>query len=236
MEEDLVLKVEDLHKYFMVGNELLRVICGIDLRVPRGSFWALVGESGVGKSTLLHILGLIDKPTRGEIFINSKPASNLSDKEAAALRNSTIGVVFQFHYLLPEFTALENLILPQLMARKDMKTARDRASYLLDEVNMGSRRNHYPNQLSGGEQQRVAFARALTNDPDIVLADEPTGNLDEQNSLVFQGIIMKMIEKLGKTFILATHDLKFSTIADRIIRLHEGSASDETGEIKRKYG
>ncbi|MBN1755780.1 ABC transporter ATP-binding protein [bacterium] len=236
MPSEVILKAKNLHKYFSVGKEMLMVLQGIDLEIEQGSFWAIVGESGVGKSTLLHLLGLLDSPTIGELYLQDNPVSSLSEKQKAALRNKAIGVMFQFHHLLPEFTALENVVIPQLIAGKDFRKARDYGKFLLDEVHLSDRADHFPNQLSGGEQQRVAFARALANDPDLLLADEPTGNLDEQNSRVFQELIRDLQKKFCKTFILATHNLTFAASADRILRLHNGLGAEDTERIKQSYG
>lgn len=234
--EKTILKVENLKKHFKTADGYLDVLTGVDLEVKKGKFVSVVGESGVGKSTLMHILGLIDPPTSGDLEINDLKCFELEDEELTEYRNERIGFVFQFHHLLPEFTALENVTLPQLIARKPPKEAQERAYKLLSSVGLEERADHYPNQLSGGEQQRVAFSRALSNDPEVVIADEPTGNLDERNSQIFIDLILDLQDNFNKTFILATHDLSFASYTQRIMRLHNGRVHEITSEVQEKYG
>jgi lipoprotein-releasing system ATP-binding protein len=200
----------------------LEVLKGIDLKIGEGEILAIVGPSGVGKSTLLHILGALDRPNKGEIILDSTSVFSMSDQELSSFRNRMIGFVFQFHHLLPEFTALENVSIPGLIARNDPKNVYRKAREILLEVGLGERLGHKPRELSGGEQQRVAFARSMINDPALILADEPSGNLDMANSQSLHELIWNMVREKGKTFVIVTHNKELALQADRIIELYDG--------------
>ncbi|RMF87062.1 MAG: ABC transporter ATP-binding protein [Nitrospinota bacterium] len=205
-----------------MGGERLQVLKGIDLEVRQGEMVGIVGASGVGKSTLLHLLGALDRPTRGMVYFQGKEVFRLGDQELAEFRNRHVGFIFQFHHLLPEFTALENTMLPALIGRKERKQAREQAEALLTELGLGKRLHHRPGELSGGEQQRVAVARALMNQPELVLADEPTGNLDRKTGEAIQELLRQLNVQKGQTFIIVTHNEKFASTMDRIFHLIDG--------------
>jgi lipoprotein-releasing system ATP-binding protein len=217
------LRTERLSKSYRLGRLEVPVLHEIDLVVESGKQVAVVGPSGVGKSTLLHLLGALDRPTSGEIFINGQAITKLSSDELAILRNRHVGFVFQFHHLLPEFSALENVLMPaRLAGNGETPEAVARAKSLLDQVGLSHRLEHRPGELSGGECQRVAVARALMNQPSIVLADEPTGNLDGEAALGVQRILERLARDENTTLVVATHNPDFARSLDRIIRLHEG--------------
>ncbi|NOX38488.1 MAG: ABC transporter ATP-binding protein [Calditrichaeota bacterium] len=197
------------------------------MAVKAGEIVVIMGPSGVGKSTLLNIIGTLDKPTGGKVWIDGQDMSQLDEARLARFRNQHIGFVFQFHYLLPEFTALENVLIPRMIKGNDWKKDRQRAIQLLEEVGLGARLHHRPNQLSGGEQQRVAVARALMNQPKLVLADEPTGDLDRRNSEALFELILSLNEKYNQTFIIVTHNEMFAERAHRVIHLWDGKIVDE---------
>ncbi len=221
---DIVLEGIDIHKSFQTGAETLHVLKGIDIGIRRGEIVSVVGASGVGKSTLLHILGALDRPTKGKVRLDSTDVFALSDKKLAHLRNKTVGFVFQFHHLLPEFSALENVMMPQLIAGEDISLIREKAEAFLSEVGLGERIHHKPGELSGGERQRVAVARALVNEPQIVIADEPSGNLDKATGEELHNLISELNQKKGQTFIIATHNQLLAQRAHRIITLVDGKA------------
>jgi lipoprotein-releasing system ATP-binding protein len=206
----------------MTGPQEVEVLRGIDLDVKSGEIVVIMGPSGVGKSTLLHLIGGLDRPTSGSILIDGDDLFSLKDKDLAIFRNNAIGFVFQFHHLLPEFTALENVMIPGMMHGRDLNVVLEKANALLEEIGLGQRLNHKPSELSGGEQQRVAVARALVNSPRLVLADEPTGNLDKQNSEALYELILELNQKHGQTFIIVTHNEKMATRAQRVIELEDG--------------
>jgi len=218
----ICLKTINLQKAYRVGNYPLQVLKRIDLEVSRGEIVAIIGQSGVGKSTLLHLLGALDRPSGGKVLIDDIDIFSFNDDRLAQFRNKTVGFVFQFHHLLPEFTALENVAMPALMARVSQKQAYRRASELLDEVGLWQRARHRPGELSGGEQQRVAVARALMNDPRILLADEPSGNLDQKTSTALHRLIWHLSRSRQQTFIVVTHNLDLAKKADRVIELSDG--------------
>ncbi|NQU68742.1 MAG: ABC transporter ATP-binding protein [Candidatus Marinimicrobia bacterium] len=221
----MILQAENLKKIYHTANESITVLNGAELTVTENEIVAIMGPSGSGKSTLLHLLGTLDTPTAGTIQIDGiivGPETNLSK-----LRSEKIGFVFQHHYLLPEFTVLENLIIPQSLIGKDDKSSVHRAQELLNHVNLWNRRSHYPNQLSGGEKQRVAVVRALINNPKIVLADEPTGNLDAGNRERLLSLITQLHEKEDQSFIIATHDDRVADIAGRVLFLEDGKLSQK---------
>jgi len=219
----VIITAERIHKSYSVGKSSeLKVLKGIDLKINKGEILAIVGPSGVGKSTLLHILGGLDKPTMGKIIVDSTDVSLMKEYQLAAFRNRMIGFVFQFHYLLPEFTALENVAMPGLISRKNPREVYQKAEELLEEVGLKDRMNHRPGELSGGEQQRIAFARSLINDPIIVLADEPSGNLDMANSIALHELMWKLVRDKNTTFVIVTHNKELASQADRIIELYDG--------------
>jgi lipoprotein-releasing system ATP-binding protein len=200
----------------------LEILKGVDIEIQQGEIVSIVGSSGAGKTTLLTILGTLDKPTQGEIIINNQSVFNLSDKKLAAFRNQNIGFVFQFHQLLPEFTAIENICIPALIAKKSKKESEQRATELLDLFNLKHRINHKPSELSGGEQQRVAVARALINAPKVIFADEPSGNLDSQNAQELHQLFFKLRENFNQTFIIVTHNADLAKMADRTLLMKDG--------------
>lgn len=219
----IVLKAENIHKIFWLGKGVkLHVLKGIDLEVKKGEIIAIVGASGAGKSTLLHILGTLDRPSDGKVYVDGVDVFQMNDVELSKFRNKKIGFVFQFHHLLPEFTAIENVAMPAMIAGKRFNEVKDRAYELLKEVGLADRIEHKPSELSGGEQQRVAVARALMNSPEIILADEPSGNLDSQNAEALHDLIVELNKKHGQTFIIATHNEKLAERADRIVKIVDG--------------
>lgn len=204
----------------------LQVLRGLDLEVRSGEAVAIVGASGSGKSTLLHLLGALDRPTSGRVLIGGSDISGMGEEEAAALRNRSVGFVFQFHHLLGDFTALENAMIPALIDSYDPAAAEKRASGLLEAVGLGDRLGHKPSQLSGGERQRVAVARALVNEPPLVLADEPTGDLDAATSAEVRDLLFSVRERRGVALVVATHNRDLAAKADRVLRLREGVLED----------
>lgn len=221
-----VLRAEHLTKVFHSGAEDVVVFEDINFQVQQGEFVTLAGESGAGKSTLLHLLAALDTPTRGEVYFGLKRVGAFSESERARYRNQELGYVWQMHYLLPEFTALENVMLPQLMGGRDSGEARRRAVELLEEVGLGNLGARRAGELSGGEQQRVALARALANRPRVLLADEPTGNLDHQTALRVIGLLESLHRTHGLTSVLATHNLELAGRADRRLRLENGKLTE----------
>ncbi|TLX76024.1 ABC transporter ATP-binding protein [Labilibacter sediminis] len=200
----------------------LQVLKGIDLEIKEGEIVSIVGPSGAGKTTLLQILGTLDDPNDGEVEINNTSIQNLSTKELAKFRNENIGFVFQFHQLLPEFNALENITLPALIAGKNKAKSEKRAKEILDFLNLKDRELHKPAELSGGEKQRIAIARALINDPAVVFADEPTGSLDSQNQEELHKLFFKLRDEFKQTFVIVTHDLHLAHLSDREIKMKDG--------------
>lgn len=214
-----MIEVKDIWKSF--GT--LEVLKGVNLEVRRGEIVAIIGKSGAGKTTLLQIIGTLDRPTRGRVLIEGTDVFAMKDKELAAFRNRHIGFIFQFHQLLPEFTALENVCIPAMIAREKETEYKPRAEKLLRELGLSDRMGHKPNELSGGEKQRVAAARALMMNPDIILADEPTGSLDEKNKKELSDLLLKLRKEYGQTILLVTHDKELAAIADRIIEIKDGA-------------
>lgn len=213
-----MIKGENIKKSF--GD--LQVLKGINVEIKKSEIVSIVGASGAGKSTLLQILGTLLKHDSGDVFINEVNVSLLKDKQLAKFRNENLGFVFQFHHLLPEFTALENVCLPAFIGKKNKKETIDKAKELLSLLHLDSRITHKPNELSGGEKQRVAIARALINDPAVILADEPTGNLDSINSMELYDFIFKLREKFNQTFVIVSHNMKLADMSDRILTMQDG--------------
>jgi len=219
-----ILEARDLVKTYPSddGSEPLIVLDGVSLTVDPGSVISVIGSSGSGKSTLLHILGGLDKPDSGEVYWGNRLINEMNEDERAAHRNRETGFVFQFHHLLPEFTALENVFIPALIQGVDVKQAEKRANLLLDRFGIKNRGHHRPTQLSGGEQQRVAMARALMNNPKLILADEPTGNLDEKNTNTLLDMLFELREKDGVSIVLVTHEKNIAERSDLIYELRKG--------------
>jgi lipoprotein-releasing system ATP-binding protein len=221
-----LLRAEDIHKYYRVGSNQLQVLLGIDLEVRRGSIVAVLGASGVGKSTLLHILGGLDRPSEGRVMVGATDMFAYGDEGLARFRNESMGFVFQFHHLLPEFTAVENVMMPAIVAKWTRAAAMERASTLLEEVGLYGRGEHKPSELSGGECQRVAVARALMNDPWLVLADEPSGNLDASSGGELHKLFGDLNAQKGQTFVIVTHNPDLAALADSVFTLKGGLLSE----------
>jgi len=221
------IEVRDLRKSFRMGGEALHILKGVNLRVRRGEFLAIVGPSGVGKSTLLHILGGLDRPTAGQVYYQGIEISRLPEGELAAFRNRTVGFVFQFHHLLPEFSALENTMMPGLIGRQGRENAEEKARGMLKRVGLADRLRHRPGELSGGEQQRVAIARALVLSPTVLLADEPTGNLDSKTGEAIFDLLRELNREQGLTVILVTHNEWFARQTDRMLRMADGQLGED---------
>lgn len=200
----------------------LEILKGVDLEINQGEIVSIVGSSGAGKTTLLTILGTLDRATEGEVIINNESVFKLNEKKLAAFRNQNIGFVFQFHQLLPEFTAIENVCFPAMIAKKSKKDSEKRAQELLELFNLKERINHKPSELSGGEQQRVAVARALINNPKVIFADEPSGNLDSVNAKELHQLFFKLRDELNQTFVIVTHNSELATMADRTLVMRDG--------------
>lgn len=219
---DVVLKLKNITKTFHQGEKTLEILRGVDLELKRGEVISLVGASGTGKSTLLQIAGLLDHPTEGEIWVGDCAAQCASDDKRTELRLGELGFVYQFHHLLPDFTALENVSMPMIIAGVPKAMVKKLATERLSELGLGERLEHYPSQLSGGEQQRVAIARAIANEPNILFADEPTGNLDEATSARVMENLIETVRNTGLAAIIATHDHSIAEKMDRMLTLSEG--------------
>ncbi len=217
-----ILKAHGVRKSYQLGRRRLEVLRGVDLEVPTGAFVALRGASGAGKSTLLHLLGGLDRPDSGRIEAKGLDLTALDTNRLTRFRNEDVGLIFQAFHLLPELDALENVMLPARMARRSVPEARESAMALLRRVGLGDRLDHRPGELSGGEQQRVAIARALVNRPSIILADEPTGNLDSRNGDEIVGLLLEIRRERGMTLVVATHDSQLAGLADRVVQLADG--------------
>lgn len=234
---DKLIRIDNLHKSFYDGDIELKVLKGVNLDIHKSEILAIMGASGVGKSTLLHIIGTLDRPTDGNIFYEDEDITAFSERELTLFRNDAIGFVFQFHQLLPEFTALENVAMSRIIRntrnavdkdgnRYNSNDAYEKAEILLESVGLSERLRHFPNQLSGGERQRVAIARALINQPKVVLADEPTGNIDDKTSEAVLDVLQDINERLNQTFIIVTHDSRLSERANRTVHLVDGKIAD----------
>jgi ABC-type lipoprotein export system ATPase subunit len=219
-DSDVILRSTNIHRGFNTPQGRIEVLKGIDLELARGEMVAVLGVSGVGKTTLLHILGGLDRPDQGEVYFNDTAYSSLSETGLAAFRNRHVGFVFQFHYLLSEFSALENVMMPMMIARQSRGRARERAELILDQVGLSNRTGHKPAELSGGERQRVAVARALAADPDLVIADEPSGNLDTETGKQLHRLLADLSKTGRTTFLIATHNQPLADMSDRIIQLN----------------
>lgn len=221
--KDVILKAEHIYKHFTDGKNRVDVIKDLSLEVYSGEFVSIIGASGSGKSTLLHILGGLDLPSQGDIFLNGQHLNKANETQRGDLRNQYLGFVYQFHHLLPEFTALENVAMP-LMLRKDgdFKTAKQRAEYLLERVGLSHRMSHQSGELSGGERQRVALARALSGQPKVMLADEPTGNLDRKTAMDIFQLLNELKQEFNMAMLIVTHDEALAKSADRILQMQDG--------------
>jgi lipoprotein-releasing system ATP-binding protein len=218
-----MIKATNIHKSY--GE--LRVLKGVDIEIKKGEIVSIVGKSGAGKSTLLHILGTLDRADEGEVIFEGVNVNSLNTNELAKFRNTRIGFVFQFHHLLPEFTALENVCIPAFIMGTSEAVAHARAKELLDYLGLSARLTHKPTQLSGGEQQRVAVARALMNQPSVIFADEPTGNLDTASSQELHQLIFQLRKDLNQTFLIVTHNMELAAMSDRIVRMSDGNLEIE---------
>ena len=214
----MMVQVSGLHKSY--GQ--LKVLKGIDLAVKKGEVISIVGASGAGKSTLLHIIGTLDVPDQGKVLIDGEDVFTRPSKSLAAFRNQAIGFVFQFHNLLPEFSALENVMIPGLIGKRDVNQVKQKATDVMNLLGLGHRLEHKPAELSGGEQQRAAVARALINDPALILADEPSGNLDSKNAVELHQLFFDLRKKFNQTFIIVTHNQEFAAMADRKVEIRDG--------------
>ncbi len=222
-----MIRLENVSKIYRMGERHIKALDSVSLELKKGDFISVIGPSGSGKSTLLHIMGLIDTPTRGRVIFDGEDVSDLKERQLSRLRLRKIGFVFQQFYLLPTLTALENVELPMKEAKVPRKERRDRAMKLLEEVGLGDRMEHYPRQLSGGEQQRVAIARALANNPEIILADEPTGEVDSRTSERIMETFQKLNREGGITLVVVTHDPNVAKKAKRTLKMRDGRIEDE---------
>ena len=222
-----IVVVEGLEKTYSTQSEKLTILKDLNMTVPRGSKCVIVGKSGSGKSTLLNIIGGLDKATAGIVRVNGEEVSGKNESELTLFRQKVLGLVFQFHYLLKDFTALENVFLPAYMAGVPKKDAMEKAKSLLNDVGLSDRLTHLPSELSGGERQRVAVARSLVNDPELILADEPTGNLDPQNALLIGDLLFSMADRHHKTLILVTHDMNLASKGDVRYFIQDGLLKEE---------
>ncbi len=225
MGQNPFIHIQKVNKTFSTGGREVQVLKGISLEIQQGEFVAIIGASGAGKSTLLYIMGLLDRPTTGTVLVGGQDIFALTEQEQANFRNRRIGFVFQFHHLLPEFTALENVCMPALIQQQTQAQVEQQAIQLLQDVGLADRLSHKPGELSGGEQQRVAVARALMQQPELVLADEPTGNLDTHTGEALFSLLRDLNRSRGTTFVIITHNERLSVQADRIIRMEDGQIS-----------
>ena len=227
---DLIVRIDNLEKTYKTSSETLTILKNLNMNVNRGTKCVIVGKSGSGKSTLLNIIGGLDTASSGTVEIDGELISSLGEEELTDYRQKFLGLIFQFHYLLKDFTALENIFLPSYMAGVSKKEAMEKARALLDDIGLSDRANHLPSALSGGERQRVAVARSLINDPELILADEPTGNLDPANAAVIGDLLFSMADKYKKTLILVTHDMNLAAKGDLRLFLKNGALTED-GEL-----
>ncbi len=220
---DSILKSHQLHKVYIDGSAKVNVLKDINLSIAKGDRMAIIGPSGSGKSTLLHLLGGLDQPSKGTVSIHDTNWQKINEKQRCQLRNQNLGFVYQFHHLLPEFTALENVAMPLLLSGMTIADAQQKAGKILDQVGLKSRVQHKPAQLSGGERQRVAIARALVHQPQCVLADEPTGNLDQSTAHKVFDLMLDLNKKMNTALVIVTHDVQLANRMDRVLELHEGT-------------
>ena len=225
-DRENIVRIEGLEKSFVTGDTSLAILKGLDLSVDKGDKCVIVGKSGCGKSTLLNIIGGLQDATAGSVLVGGSDVAAMSEAKRTAYRQKFLGLVFQFHYLLKDFTALENIFLPAYMAGIPRKEAMDRAASLLADVGLSGRAEHFPSQLSGGERQRVAVARSLVNDPELILADEPTGNLDPENAVLIGDLLFSMADQHHKTLILVTHDMNIAAKGNRRYATEGGKAME----------
>ena len=232
-----LIRVEDLYKTYVdaTSDDIttpIEVLKGVDIKVQQGEILAILGKSGVGKSTLLHLIGGLDRPTSGSVFFEGRNIHAYSNRKLDQFRNLEVGFIFQFHHLLPEFTALENIAIGGLIAKKNVSETYSSANEILDYVGLVDRSNHYPSELSGGERQRIAIGRALINQPKVILADEPTGNLDRKTSDDILDLLWDLNDRLGRTLILVTHDHGLAQRTDRIIHIVDGRIADQNQVVE----
>lgn len=223
MNKFFILKCKNISKEFRINNKKKKILHNISLTVNFGEMLAIIGKSGSGKSTLLHIISGLDNPSSGQVFINGKMLSSLSDKDTAHLRNTYLGFIYQFHHLLPDFTVLENVYIPLLINKLKKKTAKKKAKNMLEKLGLEKIIYHFPSEISGGEKQRVAVARSLINNPNLVVADEPTGNLDTENTKIVYNLFKKFNKFYKTTFIVVTHDLYLAKKLNKIMKIDNGS-------------
>jgi len=222
MSDEVLISVQNLEKSFKTGKKTLKVLKNLNFGIMKGEMVAIMGPSGVGKSTLLHLMGTLDRPSTGKILFNQTNLFEMNDRRLADFRNKNIGFVFQFHHLLPEFTARENVMMPLLIQGIKRKDASERANTILGDLELGDRISHKTGELSGGEQQRVAIARALANDPEVILADEPTGNLDQKTGEKVHHLLKELKQAKNKTLVVVTHNNKLSDYMDRVLIMEDG--------------
>ncbi len=222
MSDEVLISVQNLEKSFKTGKKTLKVLKNLNFGIMKGEMVAIMGPSGVGKSTLLHLMGTLDRPSTGTIFFNHTNLFEMNDRRLADFRNKNIGFVFQFHHLLPEFTALENVMMPLLIQGIKRKDASEKANAILVDLELGGRKSHKTGELSGGEQQRVAIARALANDPEVIFADEPTGNLDQKTGEKVHNLLKELKQAKNKTLVVVTHNSKLSGDMDRVLIMEDG--------------
>ena len=225
---DPIYRLKKVSKTYIRGKQSLEILKDLELCIPKGESLCIVGASGAGKSTLLHIMGALDRPTSGSVFYKERDIAGFSSSQLAFLRRRKMGFVFQFHYLLSEFTALENVMLPAHIAKIPVKEASKKAESLIETLGLSHRKTHYPSELSGGEQQRLAIARALINEPEILLADEPAGNLDSKNSLKIQELFSLLHKKFHLTLVAVSHDMSFASTFSSVLKMEDGKISPLT--------
>ncbi len=226
MTDNIILKLENLNKEYRAKSENLCILDNLNMEVKSGEMLSIIGKSGSGKSTLLNMIGILDKPDSGSVYYMGDDVSKFTEKERNYFRNSSLGFIFQFHYLLPEFTALENVMIPAMLKNKNIKEIEKRAKELLEEVELKDRMTHKPMDMSGGEKQRVAIARAMINSPKLILADEPTGNLDEETSTHINELLKRINREMGQTIIVVTHSSELASITDRKLLLKKGKLEE----------